>query len=174
MINVKPARVALGQLCIIKKTETMNASKKSRLALETQIHIQATPQQVWAILTDFEKYPEWNPFVKTFKGNPQVGERVEVRLQPQNGRAMVFKPVVLEYDKNRSLTWLGTLWAKGLFDGEHAFRLQPNADGTTTLHQTEHFNGILVPLFKKNLETNTKKDFERLNAALKKRVEESF
>lgn len=122
---------------------------------------------------DFAKYPEWNPFVKSFKGNARVGERVEVHLHPQTGRAMVFKPVILEYDKHKSLAWLGNLWIKGLFDGEHRFELQANPDGSTTFYQKEHFNGMLVPLFKKNLTQNTKADFGRLNEALKLRAEGS-
>lgn len=151
----------------------MDTSKKSWLSLHTHIHISAVPERVWEILTDFEKYPEWNPFVNVFKGLPQPGAKVEIRLQPQNGRAMTFKPVILEYEKNRSLAWLGSLFVKGLFDGEHRFELHANPDGTTTLYQTEHFNGMLVPLFKKNLLTNTQADFMRLNEALKQRAEQT-
>ena len=33
--------------------------------IKTSIHINATKEKVWEILMDFEKYPEWNPFIKS-------------------------------------------------------------------------------------------------------------
>ena len=32
--------------------------------IKTEILIKASPQIVWSILTDFENYPHWNPFIK--------------------------------------------------------------------------------------------------------------
>jgi uncharacterized protein YndB with AHSA1/START domain len=34
----------------------------------TEIEIDASPSQVWQVLTDFEKYPTWNPFIKKISG----------------------------------------------------------------------------------------------------------
>jgi len=58
-----------------------------------------------------------------------------------------------------------------LFDGEHKFELIDNANGTTTLIQSEKFSGILVPLLKKQLDDNTKRGFEAMNEKLKELVE---
>lgn len=149
----------------------MNTHKKHRLSLLTQIHINAAPEAVWRVLTDFGGYPAWNPFVKSLTGEPVPGQYIQVLLQPQNGRAMRFAPKVLVFEPGRAFGWLGKLGVKGIFDGEHHFRIEPHAGGGVTLHQFEHFDGMLVPLFKKNLLTNTKADFERLNQAIKQRAE---
>lgn len=45
---------------------------KMKATIETQISIQATPQQVWNVLMDVEQYPEWNPFVKKLVGKLAV------------------------------------------------------------------------------------------------------
>ena len=60
---------------------------------------------------------------------------------------------------------------KGLFDGEHKFELIDNGDGTTTFLHSEKFKGLLVGLFKNQLENNTKKGFELMNASLKNYIE---
>ena len=60
---------------------------------------------------------------------------------------------------------------KGVFDGEHKFELVDNGNGTTIFNHSEKFKGILVGLFKKQLENNTKKGFELMNENLKKVVE---
>lgn len=115
--------------------------------IKTEILINASPEKVWAILTDFQNYPNWNPFIKSITGNVAVGNKIVARLEPPEVSGMTFKPKVLQFDENKKFRWLGHLLFPGLFDGEHQFELIDNANGTTTFIQSEKFNGILVPLF---------------------------
>jgi uncharacterized protein YndB with AHSA1/START domain len=46
----------------------------------TEIEINAPPSRVWQILTDFEKYPTWNPFIKKISGIPAINEKLEVHM----------------------------------------------------------------------------------------------
>lgn len=139
--------------------------------LITEIKIKANPAQVWAVLTDFSTYPTWNPFIKSLTGDVKVGNTITARLEPPKASGMTFKPKVLVLEANKKFVWLGHLFIKGLFDGEHSFELIDNLDGTTTFIQSEKFGGILIPLFKKMLDVNTKEGFESMNKALKERVE---
>lgn len=59
--------------------------------LRREIEIEASPQRVWEILTDFPAYAEWNPFIPRVIGEPKVGARLEVRIEPPNGRGMTFR-----------------------------------------------------------------------------------
>jgi hypothetical protein len=139
--------------------------------LTTEIEINASPEKVWNILMDFEKYPDWNPFIKSITGNPSEGNKIEARIEPPNGSAMTFRPTVLRLETNQEFRWLGHLLFPGLFDGEHFFILKDNGNGKTTFIQGEKFGGILVPLFKKMLDNNTRRGFVLMNEALKKRSE---
>ncbi len=139
--------------------------------LITEIKIKANPAQVWAVLTDFSSYPTWNPFIKSLTGDVTVGNTIMARLEPPKASGMTFKPKVLEFEANKKFVWLGHLFIKGLFDGEHSFELIDNLDGTTTFIQSEKFEGVLLPLFKKMLDVNTKEGFELMNKALQARVE---
>ena len=136
----------------------------------TEILIEAQPQKVWEILTDFENYPEWNSFVKSIEGNVRVGNIISVRIEPPNGNGLTFKPLVVAYEPQKELRWLGKFFIKGVFDGEHQFKLIDNKNGTTTFIQSETFTGILVSLFKNNL-NNTKTGFEQMNLELKEIAE---
>jgi hypothetical protein len=138
----------------------------------SEILIKANPQKVWEIFTDFEKYPEWNPFIKSLKGNPSSDSKINVFLQPQNNKGMNFSPNVLKFDANKEFRWIGKLFIPRLFDGEHTFLLIDNHDGTTTFLQFERFRGILIPFMKKMLEINTLNSFKSMNEALKNRSEE--
>ncbi len=140
--------------------------------VSSSIEIHATPQQVWSVLTAFEAYGSWNPFMDRIEGRPEVGSRLVVHMSPPGGRGMTFKPVVLAATAPRELRWLGKLWPGGLFDGEHSFLLEPTETGGTELVHSETFRGILVALFKGTL-SKTDDGFEAFNSALKARVEKA-
>jgi hypothetical protein len=139
--------------------------------LHTEIEIDAPAERVWRLLTDFASHPRWNPFIRTISGRPIPGERLEVRLEPPGGRGMTFKPEVLEAEPERTLRWLGHLMVPGLFDGEHSFTIEPLAEDRVRFVQREAFKGLLVPLFARGLEANTRRGFEQMNGALKERAE---
>jgi hypothetical protein len=131
----------------------------------TQIHLPATPAQVWCVLNDTPAYPDWNPFILQLAGRLEQGAVLDAQIQN-----MRFRPTVLQAIPNQLLKWRGKLLIKGLFDGEHVFRLEAQTDGSTLLHHEEYFSGLLVPLFSKQLDGATKAGFEAMNQALKQRL----
>ena len=139
--------------------------------IDHTVEIDADPATVWAVITDFDAYPEWNPFVVEASGRVEVGERLINRMQPPGGKAMTFKPTVTEVDPQRTFEWLGRLGIPRIFDGRHRFELHPTADGGTRLQHSEYFNGLLVRAMRTSLDTTTKAGFEAMNAALKTRAE---
>lgn len=140
--------------------------------IKTKTLIQADTEKVWEILTDFNKYPSWNPFIKSLEGNLTVGNKIRVEIQPPDSGKMVFNPKVLRFVLHREFAWLGHFIIPGLFDGEHIFILSDNGDGSTTFLHKEKFKGLLVPFFRKMLENNTRRGFEVMNLKLKELAEQ--
>ena len=138
--------------------------------ITTRIDIAADPHTVWAVLTDFASYVEWNPFMSRAEGTPEVGSRLVIRLSPSGGRGMTFKPTVLVATPGRELRWLGKLGVGGLFDGEHFFVLDRDTDGGTRMTHGEKFSGILVSLMG-GATKNAGDGFDAFNHALKLRAE---
>ncbi len=141
--------------------------------IRTQLVINSSVEKVWQVLTDFNKYPDWNPFIKSVEGEMIVDSKFKVKIHPPNGKKMKFTPTLLVYNVNKEFKWVGHLGIKGIFDGEHRFQLIDNLDGTTTFIQSEIFSGVLVPFLKKMLDTDTRDGFEEMNRQLKDRVEYS-
>ena len=138
----------------------------------TEIEINASADRVWHVLTDFAFYPKWNPFIRRISGSPIVGSRIETFIQPPGGRGMRFKPTVLAFAPSHELRWLGRLLVRGIFDGEHSFRIEPLTQERVRFIQEERFSGILTfpPLFR--LATRgAQEGFEAMNQALKHRAE---
>lgn len=139
--------------------------------IKTQITIQAAPERIWEVLTQFDKYAGWNPFIKSIQGNAKVGEKIIVRLEPPGAKGMTFKPKVLAFETNKEFKWIGHLFFPGLFDGEHRFELIDNGNGTTTFIQAEKFKGILVRMLSKMLDGSTLNGFKAMNEQLKLEAE---
>ncbi|WP_345977539.1 SRPBCC domain-containing protein [Sulfurimonas sp. HSL3-7] len=138
--------------------------------IETKIQINATPERIWTILTELDKYPQWNPFIKSARGKVIEGEKLNVCIAPPDGKEMCFKPTVLTVKANAEFRWLGHFLFPGIFDGEHIFIIKGNENGAFLI-QKEIFKGLLVPLIWKSMEKNTKTGFESMNNALKMRAE---
>lgn len=142
------------------------------MEIQTQIDIDAAPERVWAVLTDFARYPAWNPFIRSIEEVASVGGRLQVTLRAADEKQTTFRPLVTGAEHDRFvLSWRGTLITPWLFTGEHAFRLEALALGRTRFHHGEAFAGVLVPLLRKSLETTTRRGFELMNEALKKESE---
>jgi hypothetical protein len=143
------------------------------LTLHTEREIDAPPARVWQVLTDFPRQPDWNPSIVSIEaeGPLRPGTRLSF-VGPRNdkGGTMRFRPRVLVADAPRELRWLGHLWVRGLFDGEHVFRLEPLEGDRTRFVQEEHFRGLLVPFMRRMLERDTVKGFDAMNEALARRA----
>jgi hypothetical protein len=138
--------------------------------IATEVEIEASKEKVWEILTDFPSYPEWNPFIRSITGQPVAGTRLDVTLQPPEGRGITMHPELLSAIPGAELKWLGHLGIPGIFDGEHHFLIQPTGAGSVRFVQQEIFGGVLVPLTNKLL-GRTRQGFEGMNRALKERAE---
>jgi hypothetical protein len=139
--------------------------------IDTEIEIGAPAERVWAILTDFASYSEWNAFLRWQEGEAKFGARLHLFIQPPGRSRMTFRPTVLVADPNRELRWLGRLWVPGLFDGEHSFTIEPTGESCVRFGQREHFRGLLVPLLATMLDRDVRPGFEAMNRALKLRAE---
>jgi hypothetical protein len=141
---------------------------KRRIVTHTKI--EAPPARVWAILTDFDAMPQWNPFIREIAGDLVEGGRLRIKAAPEGQKAARFTPTILVVRPERELRWRGRLALPGLFEGEHYFLLEPDGDTRTRFTHGENFAGLLVAVLGRMLEA-TERGFLAMNAALKDRAE---
>ena len=134
----------------------------------TDIIIDAPAKKVWDILTDFENFEKWNPFLQIKNGKAETGSILKVVFHTPDSKVMEFEPVILKVEPMRELRWLGKLWVKGLFDGEHVFRIEVLDEKDA---QCERFRGLFTPLFIHFMGEKVEKGFENMNKSLKSESE---
>ena len=137
--------------------------------LKTEITINATPEHVWNILTDFAAYPEWNSFIIGMVGKAEEGQTLVMKAT-LNGKVNTFKPLVLKSEPSKHFEWLGSA-PFGIFNGQHYFILEPTVDGATKLIHGEKFSGWLRPVIWSMIGKDTEAGFHTMNQELKKRAE---
>lgn len=137
--------------------------------IETYETIDASPEQVWEVLSDFEGFGKWNPVIVSVEGRAVVGENITFHMVLPGGSKSSHKPKIVEATPGRSLRWEGVVGAAWLARAVHEFHLRPSAGGTVLTHK-ETFTGVLVPLVKGTLK-RTEEGFNDMNRALKERVE---
>ncbi|WKK78109.2 SRPBCC domain-containing protein [Marivirga salinae] len=140
------------------------------MEIKTEITIKASKERIWNILTDLEKYKNWNPFILNSEGEIKEGSRIANTMK--NGQdIMKFKPVIIKVEENNYFEWLGSLWFKGVFDGRHYFKIESIGENQITLFHGEHFSGILSKMILKKIGKQTEENFVKMNLALKELAE---
>ncbi len=139
----------------------------TKISVETRI--EAPAQVVWATLTDFASYPDWNPFLRKFVGDLAVGSKVEVVTQPDGSNPTTNHSTIVELDPGKSFGWVGHILVRGIFDVHHHFELRQDG-GATVLSQSESFEGLLVPVLKGTL-AGVERGFRKMNELIKQRAE---
>lgn len=139
-------------------------------SIRTEITVNAPAQVVWNLLTDFDRYKTWNPFMQ-ISGTAKQGNRLKITIFLEGQKPQAFQPVILECIPGKSFRWLGSLFIKGLFDGEHFFQLEPVSENKTRFIHGENFSGLLSGLILKLIREKTTAGFEKMNKGLKQEAE---
>jgi hypothetical protein len=135
---------------------------------EANATIEATPDAIWAILTDAPNYSSWDSGVVRVEGRIAPGEKIKVVSEANPKRAFPVK--VTEFSPGSRMVWSGGM-PLGLFKGVRTFTLSPGSDGTTTFHVREEYTGPLLAMIWKSM-PDLAPSFAKFATGLKKRAEQ--
>lgn len=139
--------------------------------IETNIVIISTPEKIWDVLTNFEEYELWNPFMTKVVGNASLGSKIEVNIKTISGKNRSYYPIITKYETNKELRWKGKSFLPGVFNGERVFVLEKSGDDKVSFSHKEIFSGLGVKLVGNKLDESLREGFVRMNEALKVRAE---
>jgi len=137
--------------------------------LFTMTEIDAPAERVWQVLTDFGRYPEWNPFIRRVDGAPARSAQLAVLVQPEGSRALHYRPRVVTVRPPRELRW--RIRVPGLINGEHRFVVEPLGDRRSRLIHEKRVRGLLVPFLRWGLGAPLRRGFDAMGVALKHTAE---
>jgi hypothetical protein len=104
------------------------------------IKIAATPENVWAVLTELDNYPQWHPFYQSVTGQLTVGSTLTIKTtSPRTGEPVTLKVKVLTVEADSDLTWASQM--VGITTIKRRFLLRADDDGTD-LTQAGTYRGL--------------------------------
>jgi hypothetical protein len=132
--------------------------------------VNSTIEKIWNILTNFEEYELWNPFMTRVVGDAKLGSKITVKIQTARGKQRTYNPIITKFEINRELRWKGKSFLPGIFDGERIFIIEKSNNKVLFLHK-EIFRGLGVKLVGDRLDEDLRESFDKMNNALKIRAE---
>ncbi len=136
------------------------------LAYEASVDIKASPEIVWGLITDAEKFTNWDPDVTRIEGQIVHNQKVTVYTKVSPDRA--FPVTVAEFVPNQKMVWASGM-PLGMFKGQRTFTLTQQGD-TTRYHVREEFTGWLLPIIGRTI-PDLSEAFQRHADALKATAE---
>lgn len=143
----------------------------SMTVYRTTFPVAASAEKLWALLVDFERYPEWNPALPSISGDLEVGSTVSLTLGMPGRPSPKVKAKLTEVVPESRLCWRGNAGADWLFRGDREFSFDPQPDGTTLVTHVEDVRGLLFPAFRAFMGGAIQRGHDAFNTALKERAE---
>jgi hypothetical protein len=128
--------------------------------------IAASPEAVWAVLTDGAGWPGWDSGVDAVEGRIAIGQRIRIRSQAAPGRA--FPVRVTRFEPPAHLRFSGGI-PLGLFRGVRSYELS-GGEGHVTFRMREEYSGLLLPLIWRSM-PDLGPSFQQFAQGIKQRAE---
>ena len=132
-INTPAGRLATG---INERAPVVGAS---------EIEVAAAPEAVWDVLTAFDRWPSWNPDVKSMSMQGAVVEGSVFRWKTGPG---TITSTIRRVEPPRLIAWTGrTLGIKAI----HFWHFEAR-DGATFVRTEESYDGLVARLMRRSLQ----------------------
>ena len=143
----------------------MLIGKKS---VHSKISIDATPSQVWEVITNTSQYNEWNSVMLLLEGSIKEGNLVKYRFTQEEGKQYDIPSRVKKIIPSSLLNQGGGTF--GIITFDHKYSLEEK-EGKTELIIHEDYRGAFVPFWNPD---PVQKAYDRLNKDIKNRVESLY
>jgi hypothetical protein len=137
--------------------------------IKASIIINASPEKVWKVLTDFDNLKKWSSSFQGLQGKFEENGNIEIVFKSPFGGESQMNKKLFRFEEGKSFGWTG-VFLLGMSD-YHTHILRALSDGRTEFTQTDGLNGGASFLLGKLLEKQMQKEYEVFNQELKQYVE---
>ena len=133
----------------------------------SDVEVKAGPGVVWDVITGFDNFPDWNPFITNCSGDLTEGSTLEMKLSPPGSDEIAVSSKVVSAMAPKEFRWSA---GGPLFNSEHVTTIQPIGDQRVRVVQRGMYSGLLTP-FKGGQIDKIKQGMDAMNEAIVKQAE---
>jgi len=141
------------------------------LEIDHVVDIDAPPEVVWRVLTDFENYPEWNPFAVRCRTSLVPGEPIDMMVKLGPGPLRKQREWIRTHTPGQEFSYAIKPVPGGVLRSMRQQSIAP-LDGNRTRY-TAHFEigGLALPLVRLLMGRALRQGFDGLAVGLKAQAE---
>ena len=141
------------------------------IELSARVEIDRPPSAVWDVLTDFEAYDEWNPYLSVHRGTPTEGSPVELQVSPEARHTRTETGKLTEVASGERLRFDAVALYRFVYASARVFDIEALSEDRSRVRTQAEYRGLLAPLVAGE---DLEEDLESMNRALADRVETRF
>jgi hypothetical protein len=138
---------------------------------ESRIDIDAPPALVWGVLTDLDRYSEWNTFCPKAESTLQPGSPIVMAVQMNAHHRRTQREIVRAIEPGVKVCWGVTIGAEWIMTGSRWQILEPRGERRCHYHTWERFTGVLAPFIGAAFGGDVQRGFDQCAVDLKRRAE---
>ena len=149
-------------------------------AVGAATEIDAPLDKVWSVLTDVDRYPEWNPFTVSVRTDFELGSPVDMQVCLRGRRRSDGTPktmhqveYVTSYVEGSRISWGVNVGPGWFITADRWQQLTDLGAGRTRYETVDEFTGVGVDLMLLMMRKHMARGFAEVAAALKARCEAS-
>ena len=126
-------------------TNLTEIDKQAPVVGTYEIEIEAPPEIAWDVLTAIDRWPTWNPAVRSVTVEEGLAEGSRFRWKAGPG---TIRSTIRDVEKPRRIAWTGTVFG---IKAVHVHTFEPR-DGGTLVRTEESYDGVVARVFHRRLQ----------------------
>jgi hypothetical protein len=140
------------------------------MKVSSDIQLDAAPEAVWAVLTDFAAYTEWNPLIKAASGIPAPQGQIDVTIAYLGSDLLKGSAEVTGWVPSKYFSFTIRKGPSWWYQEEHIFRIKERENGKLTFYNEIYATGLSLRFGRKDASHRMRYAVDQMNEALQERL----
>ena len=153
-----------------KRPDAGRTGKNDMFEINHDIEINAPAEAVWDVITDFDRYPEWNPFVVEARSSLQPGEPIDMKVKLL-GPVQRQVEVILDVRPGEGFSYHMRPFPLGALSSLRSHKISDLGNGRCRYQSHFELRGWMMPLVRGLMRGALERGFGGMSQAIRERAE---